>query len=146
MADLFGAVCPCCGQAMPERIEHDTFETFWKKWPDKRGKDVALRAWKKLAAAEKKIAADRCEAWCHDWRKRNPQASHIMAATYLNQRRFMDMDDIPKADRRAPYEAAASRILTGKSFMCVHVTAAQAREAIAAGLVTEDDCRKVGVL
>ena len=40
----------------------------------------------------------------------------------------------------------ADAILAGKARMCQHISAAAARECVEQGLVTADDCRKVGVL
>lgn len=150
MSDLFGDVCPCCGQPMPEpEYQATLFDEFWVKWPDKRAKIPAVRAWEKLSSAEKKVAFDRCEAWCQEWREKNREASHIMAATYLNQRRFLDE---PKGSKVSPETQAAAEqqlvqaIRSGKDYLCRTITPARARGLVRDGYVSEEECRKAGVL
>lgn len=125
------------------------FEDFWASWPDKRNKESARKAFAKLRRDEPQKAADRAAEWCRQWRKENPQASHIHAATYLNQRRFLDMDEqaqSAKVDERAVMEMQANWIRQGKDFLCRSITATRAAAIVEAGLVTESDCRRVGVL
>ena len=89
MTDLFGPVCPCCGQPAPEQAR-TPFAEFWDIWPDKRAKEPARKGWDKLTPQEQAMAKDRAAAWFRKWRKEYPTASPIMAATYLNQQRFLD--------------------------------------------------------
>ena len=146
MTDLFGPVCPCCGQPVQE-AQRTPFDAFWQKWPDRRAKQPAEKAWGKLAPAEQKVALDRCEAWCREWRKRNPDASHIMASSYLNQRRFLDEGETPKqADQGTVLEMWGKAIREGKGFLVRNLTPIQARAVVDAGHATEEECRKVGVL
>ena len=70
------------------------FEDFWAKWPDKKNKHSAEKAFKKLKPDERTKAVDRVGTWAVKWRKDNPDASHIHASTYLNQKRFLDSDEI----------------------------------------------------
>lgn len=146
MTDLFGPTCPCCGQPMPEQIEARPFEAFWRHWPDKRGKATAEAAWRKLTPAERQIACQRVEAWCKEWRKRNPQASHIMAATFLNQRRFLD--DMPQpapAKQRPRLEVWAERIKKGIPALCRDIPPSAVDEMMERGMVTRDECRRVSL-
>jgi len=77
-----------------ERGEKDAaFQSFWTHWPDKRNKDTARKAFAKLKPEDRQRATDRAASWCKKWRAENPQASHIHAATYLNQKRFLDEDE-----------------------------------------------------
>lgn len=70
------------------------FEKFWERWPDKTNKTGAFKAWRSLRPVERAKAVAYCEAWCADWRKNHKNASHIHAATYLSQKRFLDMDEV----------------------------------------------------
>lgn len=106
MGDLFGAVCPCCGQSMTN-VQRQPFDAFWEVWPDRRAKRPAQIAWSKLAPAEQQVAIDRARDWCAAWRKANPDASHIMASTYLNQRRFAD--EVASGTSHTPPNADAIR-------------------------------------
>ena len=146
MSDLFGPVCPCCGQQIRESIEPRPFDAFWKIWPDKRGREVARKAWGKLAPAERQIAIQRCELWCKQWRKRNPDASHIMAATFLHQRRFLDDVAAPETVKRAPGLAdMAEMIKSGKPWLCRSISPAAVQEMIRRGMVTREQCKAVSL-
>lgn len=152
MNDLFGPdKCPCCGQVIEDGSIQSTgsFAAFWESWSNKRGKADAQRAWKALHPADRALAADRAAEWCRVWRAENPSASHIHAATYLRQRRFLDLDEIKaeiKVNRAGVDERLAAAIRAGKRHLVGHMSAARAREMIAGGLVTEAECRAVGVL
>lgn len=145
MSDLFGPVCPCCGQPMPDKQQSRPFDAFWTVWPDKRGKEPAQKAWKRLTPPERQVAVDRCEAWCRDWRKRNPEASHIMAATYLNQRRFLDMPETAKPATIEALDMQAGWIRERKAYLCKGIRHEAVRQMIERGLVTAEDCRAVGL-
>lgn len=146
MTDLFGPVCPCCGQPMPDKIEARPFDAFWKLWPDKRGREVARKAWGRLAPAERQTAIQRCEAWCREWRKRNPEASHIMAATYLNQRRFLDDVAAEATPSRPPdLSQMAEWIKSGKPWLCRSIAGRAVEEMIQRGMVTREECRRVSL-
>lgn len=146
MPNLFGSVCPCCGQPALD-IPPQPFNEFWSSWPDKRAKHPAQVAWSKLSAPEQKIAMERTEAWCREWRKRNADASHILAATYLNQRRFLDTPETAATVDPEKHDLMiAGWIKEGKAFLLGSVTASRAAGLVARGMVTEEECRKVGVL
>lgn len=126
-----------------------TFDKFWERWPDKKNKASAMGAWRSLRPVERAKAVARCQQWCKDWRKQHPDASHIHASTFLRQRRFLDMDENSQAtaaDERAVLEMQAGWIRDGKDFLCRGISASRASEILQVGLVTEDQCRKAGVL
>jgi hypothetical protein len=125
---------------MPEQPQTD-FGAFWDKWPDKRAKEVARKAWGKLTAAEQAIASDRAKAWFNEWRKRNPHASPIMASTYLNQRRFYDMDEKPKADVNASHKAVASQVRSGNPAIIRTLKPSQIWRAVEAGVLSDHEAR-----
>lgn len=54
-----------------------------------------------------------------------------------------EQDQLPRAHRLSK---AAENIRSGKRFLCTQIPATMARECMAQGLVTEDQCRKVGVI
>jgi hypothetical protein len=122
------------------------FDEFWAMWPNKVSKGDALTAWKKLKADEKRRVVEVCASWFAAWRKANPELSPIHPATFLNKRRWEDegvsQPTAPVADIR---QALADRIKSGKAWLVRDISPAQARELIAAGLVTQEDCRKAGV-
>lgn len=82
------------------------FDDFWSRWPDKRNKHNARKAWAKMRRSERKLATERCVKWCEQWRKDNPQASHIHASTYLNQKRWEDLDEQGEKATRSKDEIA----------------------------------------
>lgn len=67
------------------------FDTFWKMYPNKKGRAVAERCWSKLSANEKTLALEalpkHCE--CDQWKK---DAGQFIPhpATWLNQKRWED--------------------------------------------------------
>lgn len=66
------------------------FSDFWSKWPNKVSKVAAEKAWKKLSAPDKREAMEAAPGWFSAWRARNPDASPIHPASYLNQKRWQD--------------------------------------------------------
>jgi DNA-binding MarR family transcriptional regulator len=143
------------GQDLPTNLVKGTskrtsnapaFDEFWAKWPNKVAKGAALTAWKKLKADEKRRVVEVCASWFAAWRKANPELSPIHPATFLNKRRWEDegvsQPTAPTVDIR---QALADRIKSGKQWLVRDISPAQARELIAAGLVTQEDCRKAGV-
>lgn len=145
MSDLFGTVCPCCGQPAPEQ-RATPFNEFWAVWPDKRGKAPAHKAFNKLTAAEQQVATRRAKHWAIEWRKRNPEASHIMAGSYLTQRRFLDEGQAPKLSKGSMDEVQAEQIKSGKRYLCTNISSLRGRELVNKGLVTTQECVEVGVL
>lgn len=123
------------------------FSDFWAVWPDKKNKASAEKAWKKLSPDTKERAVARAAAWCMAWRKKHPDASHIHAATYLNQRRFDDeAETTVKASEDEVWSRRAAAIRSGQEWMTRHITTSHAAECVRRGLITEDECRKAGVL
>lgn len=126
-----------------------TFPDFWANWPHKRNRHSAEKAFAKLKPDDRQKAADRASVWCMDWRKENPQAAHIHASTYLNQRRFLDSDEVQQhsaesCDMAASLQARA--IKAGLDYLCRNISPVRAGELIRSGLVTEMECRKVGLI
>jgi hypothetical protein len=77
-------------------------------------------------------------------------AKGLKADWQATWRTWMRRSDAPKgAPRRADTvdirSALADRIKSGKAWLVRDISLAQARELIAAGLVTQEDCRKAGV-
>jgi hypothetical protein len=126
-----------------------TFPDFWAEWPHKKNKFSAEKAFKKLKPGEREQATKYAAEWCKVWRKENPQASHIHASTYLNQKRFLDMDvdtSEPQPDTMAVCTMYADAILKGKSYMFKHINPQILSVILDHKLVTRDQCRKAGVL
>jgi hypothetical protein len=124
------------------------FAEFWSSWPlAKVQKAKAEAAFKRLSKENRGLAIDRVGAWAAAWRKKYPQASDIHPTTYLNGKRWQD-DFVPMQTAAQPVDirsAIAERIKSGKSFLVRDVSISTARDLIAAGLVTEEECRKVGI-
>ena len=124
------------------------FEEFWTHWPDRKNKESARKAFMKLHPMERKKASDRAPEWCQQWRKDNPQASHIHASTYLNQKRFLDMDEVREVQKVINTDAMrmqAGWIKEGKHFLAKNISTEMLRSIMAAGLVTPDDIRRIGL-
>ncbi len=151
MTDLFSCTCPHCGQPMPDQMPDQTetsFAAFWADVPHKIAKAAAQRRWARMTGADRKAAHDGVKGFYAWFKKEYPSASPIHPATYLSNRRWEDergRDKMP-ATEADKVKAAAKAISTGKRFLCTSIPASRAREAIAARLVTEDQCRAVGVL
>ena len=126
-----------------------TFNDFWTSWPDKRGKFAAEKAFNKLSAADKDSAATRSAEWAAQWRKDYPlPCAHIHAATYLNQRRFYDLDEVKAAtseNSHAVLVMYADAIKSQKRFMLTHIKPEMVAAILANGLATESECRMAGV-
>mgnify|MGYP000259438425 CR=1 FL=1 len=145
MTDLFGCACPHCGQPMPEQDEM-SFTAFWSDVPHKIGKAETRMEWVKLTTAEKALAHKRVRLFYAWFKKVNKDASPLHPVRYLKHRRWED-ETLPQEWKTGDLVAiAAKSIKSGKSFLCGNISAARARECIAAGLVTETECKAVGVL
>jgi hypothetical protein len=70
-----------------------SFAEFWDRWPEKKARASAEKAWARLPAKDRRVVIARCADWFRAWRRGNPQASPIHAATFLNERRWQDMDE-----------------------------------------------------
>ena len=70
---------------------------------------------------------------------------------YTSSSGFKEGDDIANgtptlADLEAKATSLAEQIKSGKSYLCTNISAVEARNLIAKGMVSEADCQKVGVL
>jgi hypothetical protein len=122
------------------------FDDFWNAWPEKQDRVAAERAWRKLDDEDRALAAAKAAAWFAWWRKAHPDAAPLGASRFLRSRRWEDEGF--EAKPAAPIDirvALADRIKSGKPYLVRDITPATARDLMAAGLVTEDDCRKAGV-
>lgn len=83
----------------PSKQNGPGFDAFWSAWPNKNAKVAAEKAWRKLSAADRTEAAEKCAAWFAAWRRGNPSASPILPASFLNGRRWEDgAAPIPKQE------------------------------------------------
>lgn len=133
---------------MADSFDNMQFQAFWKAWPDRRNRATAFKAFMKLKGPDREKATARAADWCAQWRKDNPQASHIHASTYLNQKRFLDADEKSEASQQNLDESMrlqAQWIKEGKHFLAKTIRTDLLREMISAGLVTPDECRRAGV-
>jgi len=144
MTDIFDRMA----EGAKREANEDEFEVLWKHWPDKRNKESARKAFKKLKPDERKKAAERAAEWCKEWRKDNPDASHIHCATYLNQKRFLDQDERAQASEETYHEMLrlkASWIAEEKHFLCKNIPSTQVEQMLFHRLVTPEQVRKVGL-
>lgn len=148
MSDLFQSNCPCCGQPMPEKAQASPFETFWADVPHKVNKQAAMKAWGKLSPQDRKAAHEGVKRFYAWFASTYPKASTLHPSSYLTGKRWQDETGASAkvAARETKIENAANSIRSGKPFLCTQIPAAVARDCIAAGLVTLDQCRSVGVL
>lgn len=122
------------------------FGEFWQKWPNKVAKSQAEKAWKKIKPADREIVVARCEAWFTAWRKTHPDATAIYASTFLNQKRWQDMDDAaPVQNPNAAAEFWAKQINNPASFVPPSaITPTLAARMIETGLVTPETLKRRG--
>lgn len=130
----------------PPNPPRGDFVDFWKAWPNQVAEVSAARAWKKLSPAEQETALVSAASWFAWWRKAHPTSAPISATKFLSGKRWNDAGfsakPPPPVDIRS---AIAERIRSGKEYLVRDITPATARELIAAGFVTEDECRKAGI-
>ncbi len=125
------------------------FSDFWSKWPHKRNRASAEKAFKRMSAENQRMATERCEEWCAQWRKENPKASHIHASTYLNQRRFVDLEETRKINAEARdgmLKMQAEWIRENREYLCRNISQQNLNEIISLGLVTKEECERAGVV
>ena len=159
MCDEFGTSSEIAQQMEREEESIDTcaieeiahFDEFWDCFPHRGGvKRNRKRALEKFEAAlsagvSGRVIIDKAKAYgvlCKKIQKhpRDP-------ARWLNEEGWMDEATKPAAVSEIDIRRRnADAILAGKAWMCQHISAAAARECVEQGLVTADDCRKVGVL
>ncbi len=156
MTDLFPCTCPTCGQPLPDQsVTETTFAKFWDKIPKGRrngSKANADKAWHKLTPQDRALALERVAVFytLTPEERFGAQAMHV--TTFLNGRHFEEDVIAEKMKRRQqqdahdPKAAMASKIKSGKRFLCTNITATAARGLIHDGLVTAEECRNVGVL
>ena len=152
MNDLFQSACPCCGQSIPDQQE-TPFDAFWASIPKgkKNGsKPMAEKAWAKLSPQDRKLAQERVGIFLGLTKEERIGASSMHISTFLNQRCFEEevlqgkqaRINAPKVD---PLTRAENDIKSAKPYLCTNITQVTVRQLIAAGRVTEDECRKVGL-
>jgi hypothetical protein len=160
MNDLFQCTCPHCGQPLPDQSVTETtkdgsFAKFWASIPKgttKGSKKNAEKAWHKLTAQEQALAAERAPVFYTLTPDERFGALGLHVSTFLNGGHYEEEVIAEKMKRRQekaaydPRQMAAKNIKSGKRFLCTNITPTKARTLIADGLVTEDECRKVGVL
>ncbi len=136
MNDLFPCTCPTCGQDIAPQ-SNTPFDKFWRDWPSKVGKAPARKAWYKMDKQDRHDATTAAGAWFTWWRKENPQASPIHAATYLNNRRWEDEYGGGPVDETSILAYYAD-LINGDKFIAQNaVTLDMQRRLVAAGLVTQ---------
>ena len=123
------------------------FETFWKAWPHKTNKASAEKAFKKLRNDDKEKATTRAASWCAKWKQENPQASHIHASTYLNQRRFLDLDEQQQARDADLNDALSQQLgwLREGRFKPEWLSGQMKQRLAASPLVTDEERRTWGI-
>lgn len=89
------------------------FSEFWPIWPNKTAKSSAEKAWRNLSQPDRAAAIENAVPWFNGWRIRNPHASPIHPATYLNQKRWTDETQtsltlIPGARHEQPTRSAST--------------------------------------
>lgn len=95
------------GKAAKKRAEYTLdFVAFWADYPRKDGtsKAEAAKAWAKLTAEEKRLAAARLPAFRRhedERMRRSPGSTGLHASTYLNQKRWETLGDA--TDQAASY-------------------------------------------
>lgn len=70
----------------------DLFETFWKEYPEKKGKGKAFQSWNKLSISEKEESIKAIKKQVESYHFRNKRGEDFIPhpTTWLNQRRWED--------------------------------------------------------
>lgn len=72
-------------------LADDTFDGFWKLYPNKKAKKDALVMWNRLDSKEKTLAVDWLEKYLIYWKKKAIEKQFLPhPATWLNGRRWED--------------------------------------------------------
>jgi len=95
---LFGHTCPHCGQDMPEQAA-TSFDAFWRDCPHKIGKVQAQKAWAKLTTANQDAAQGAVRRFYAWFRDKYPTASPLHPSTYLNNKRWLDLEPERQVNR-----------------------------------------------
>jgi hypothetical protein len=145
MTTLFGETCPCCGQSVSGQVQ-TPFSDFWRDVPNKVGRDAAQKAWHKLGAADRTAAHSAVKSYFAWFARTYSQASPMHPSTYLNQRRWMDEGWRGQTRQEVdPLSTAAAAIRSGKRYMCTNIPGTVARALVSRGVVSEAQCRDVGI-
>ncbi len=125
----------------------DHFEAFWAVVPKRVAKGAARKAY--ISALKRSDAATILAGMVRYASSRKGQDANFTAhpATWLNADRWADeAGSIPEprqeVDRLMTW---ADSIRTGKDFLCRNIPSTAAREMVQRGLVTQDQCKRVGV-
>lgn len=129
--------------------EPDQFDEFWSQCPRKIGKDAALRAWKSaLKRSDAKTIIDGMKRHAKEVQGREKQyIPH--PSTWLNAGRWQDeSQDAPTTSKQkaTDHERMTNIATLIRKRISSAVTAVDAREAIAAGYVTKEECRGLGLV
>lgn len=130
-----------------EPDKEESFDAFWKVWPNKNGKADAIAAFSKLESEDRASATGLASGWFSAWRKKHPDASPILPATYLRKRRWEDEFEgsKPAASESEVWERRAAAVKSRQEWQTRHLTPTQVSEMISRNLVTIEECRKAGV-
>lgn len=125
------------------------FDEFWSQCPRKIGKDAALRAWKSaLKRSDAKTIIDGMKRHAKEVQGREKQyIPH--PSTWLNAGRWQDeSQDAPTTSKQkaTDHERMTNIATLIRKRISSAVTAVDAREAIAAGYVTKEECRGLGLV
>lgn len=72
-------------------IPLDDFESFYKKYPNKKGRKDAEMMWKRLTEQERILAMEWLTRYIIYWKKTNKEKQHLPhPATWINWRRWED--------------------------------------------------------
>ncbi len=123
------------------------FDAFWAVWPNKSGKADAKAAFAKMSDEDRADATRHAARWFTDWRKKYPTASPILPASFLRKRRWEDETEKTAAiiDPESLQKAHVKAIKSGLEWMVRDLSSATARDLVYKGLVTHEECRKVGL-
>lgn len=88
------------------------WEQFWKMYPRKTNKQAAVKAWNKLADADKTTALEVLDLHVEHWTRSQTQQQFIPhASTWLNARRWEDELTAARQGKQAPGMAVVRQLL-----------------------------------
>lgn len=128
MTDLFKQCCPTCGRAYEEEVTAPGFSAFWQMVPNKVGRAAAEKAWKKLTSGDRVLASERVKVFYEWFRKEYPTASLLHPATYLNGKRWEDVENTSTSNQPSQSDVEAIRRGAKSSVPVVREAAIKAAE------------------
>lgn len=127
---------------------NSAFSDFWTSWPDKKNKEKARSAFKRLSQKNQDAAVEAIRGgWFARWQAKHPDANPIHASTFLNGKRWEDETPqaVPQASEDEKLDYYAGKINGDGYFAASAIKPDTARDLIRTGRVTPERMRERGI-